>query len=563
MLLTRIRLFLRRDDGVALAAVLGLMAVSMLLTTAVASSVIVAVGYSSNTRAGVQSQAAAEAGVAAARAGLSAGDCAVHGGAYRSDPGATPAYFATIWTPFGTGWHRACPVDTSTQVRILSTGYADAQAVTTTDSGNTTDIEAILSPGATTTTTTTPPTQINASGPAIYAYSSQGFNGSGTLVSVNGNSPDIMVKTGNVSCSGAASGASDLVVQGGSLALSGSCNIAGNVWSTGSTSISGGVKVGGNVVANGVSISSGAVGGSLWSTGAVTMSGGSSSVAKNVTAASLSFSGGGKVGGNGWVYGATTTDWGVSIAGNLTTKTYSAPAWSSGLVSGTITTTSPSTPGPSPYPTPVMPVVPDWVDFAYHASDWTGFVEVPITSTGTCSAQQVQAAITAHPGTPVVVNALGCAGGVYVGGSSKIAMGADLSIIANTFTMTGSGGFTSTSARRLWMITPDSVADGQPTCPSGSSFSIDGGFTVQSQISLMMYTPCQVVLASGLNLYGQVFAGQAGISGGATLHYATIGLPGYDLWTGHTSTSPPVTTTTTGSDATRTLVSSRNVSDSN
>ncbi|WP_284254380.1 hypothetical protein [Pseudolysinimonas kribbensis] len=357
---------------------------------------------------------------------------------------------------------------------------------------------------------------------------------------------------------------------GGNLNLSGSCNIAGNVWSTGSTTISGGVKVGGNVVAAGVSIPSGSVGGSLWSTGPVSMSGGSSSVSKNVTATSLTFSGGGKVGGNAWIYGATTMDWGSKISGNVTTKTYSAPAWSSGLVSGTITTTSPSTPGTSPYATPSVPVVPDWVDFAYTASDWTGFTEVKLPATsGTCGTTELRNAVQDHPSTPIVVNALACTGGIYVGGADKIALDGDMAIISNKFSMTGSGGFTSSANARLWMVTPDSTADGKPTCPSGSSYNIDGGFTVQSNISLMMYSPCQIVLASGLNLYGQVFAGQAGISGGATLHYLTVGLPGWDLWTGHATPSTPVSTTTTSTtttndvESTRTLLSSRNVSESN
>jgi hypothetical protein len=318
-------------------------------------------------------------------------------------------------------------------------------------------------------------------------------------------------------------------------------------------------------VASSVSIPSGTVGGSVWSAGAVTMSGGSSVVKGNVTGASLSFNSGGKVLKNAWIYGQTTIDWGANIQGNLTTKTYSAPAWSSGLVSGTITTTAPSTPAASPYATPASPIVPDWVDFKYTASDWTGFTEVVITSGGACGYSQILTALAGLGTKPGIINALGCAGGVYIGSADKVALAADLAIISNKFFLTGSGGFTATTAKKLFLVTPDTVAGKTPTCPAGSTFNIDGGFTASTTIAIMMYSPCEVVLASGLSLRGQVFAGRAGISGGATLGYVAVGLPGVDLWTGTLTPPTPVTTTTTttGNEATRTLVSLRNVSEGN
>ena len=567
MLLTRIRRALgSHDQGSALAAVVGVMGVTLVLTTIIASSIITASGHTTATRAGVQSQAAAEAGIAAARAGLAAGTCSARSGTYSSATGSTPAYLATIWIPGAGTWARGCPLNTATEVRILSTGYASADGVGG-SSGDETNLEAVLSAGAatTTTTTTTPPTQLTPSGPALYAYSSQGFSGSGTLVSVGGSEPDIMVKTGDVDCSGAASGAADLVVQGGSLVLSGSCNISGNVWSTGSTSVTGGVTVGGNLVASSVSIPSGTVGGSVWSAGAVTLSGGSSFIKGNVTGGSLGFTGGGKVVQNAWIYGQTSMDWGSNIQGNLTTKTYSAPAWSSGLVSGSTTTSSPATPAASPYAQPASPIVPDWVDFKYVASDWTGFTEVVITSGGACGYPQLASAVASLGTKPGVINALGCAGGVYLGNADKVALGADLAIVSNKFLLTGSGGFTATSAKKLFLVTPDTVAGKTPTCPAGSTFAIDGGFTASASISIMMYSPCEVVLASGLSLRGQVFAGKAGISGGATLGYVAVGLPGVDLWTGSLTPSTPTTTTTTttGNEATRTLKSLRNVIEGN
>ena len=117
MLLTRLQTSFRRlreeDHGAGLAAVIGLLAVSLLTTSLVATSVVRATEYTTLTRAGVQSQAAAEAGVAAARAGLLTGTCAAEGNSYESIPGAVPEYVATVWVPGGSGWVRGCPPGTA------------------------------------------------------------------------------------------------------------------------------------------------------------------------------------------------------------------------------------------------------------------------------------------------------------------------------------------------------------------------------------------------------------------------------------------------------------------
>ena len=68
-----------------------------------------------------------------------------------------------------------------------------------------------------------------------------------------------------------------------------------------------------------------------------------------------------------------------------------------------------------------------------------------------------------------------------------------------------------------------------------------GGFTFSSTISTIIYTPCKAAIGSGINFYGQVFAGQAVVDGAAKLFYTTVGLPGWNLDTGTTSsvTSSP------------------------
>ena len=588
MLLTRVysRLTAWRDDdrGAAMAAVMALLAVSLLLSTLVASSVVTATGVTSSARANVQSQAAAEAGVAAARAGLVAGTCAASGNQYASASGATPRYLATIWVPLGAGWQRGCPANLTTQVRILSTGYASAAGVAGNYAHDTSHLEVVLSSATT-------PTQINATGPAVYAFSATGFSGGGSLVGVEGSNPAILIKTGDVDCTGGADGDTDIVVANGNLKVAGGCLISGNAWASGSISMPGGPDIGGNAVASAISITGGSeVGGSVWVTNGISMSGGASvggnataasidfanggtvngnvqvtglanfknsgTVGGNITAGTLTFKSGGLVKGHAWVYGATTLDWGSKIEKNLRTATISQPNYSSGLVGGTTTVAS-STANSSPYATnpsaPTAPLVPDWVDFDYDPSEWEGFTVKTITGT-TCSYAQVVSAISSAAGSKVLINALGCSRGISISGSDVVTLTADTAIFTNKLSLSGGGGFTASSAKRLWLITPDETDNDQPTCTSGNnSYSISGGFSFSTNLSVMLYTPCDVSLGSSTTFRGQVFSGQAGIAGGATLGYVAVGLPGVDLSTGQE-------TTVSASEIDRAVVSSRNVS---
>src|SRR5690606_34079639 len=142
------------------------------------------------------------------------------------------------------------------------------------------------------------PTSIDASGPAIYAYNSSGFGGGGKLISVDGSSPEILIKEGDVTCTGGASGQADIVVNNGNLTVSSGCSISGNVWASGRVIMPGGPNVGGNVVANAITISGGSqVGKSVWVHQDATLSGGAG-IAGDVTAGSMSFTSGGTVGGD-------------------------------------------------------------------------------------------------------------------------------------------------------------------------------------------------------------------------------------------------------------------------
>jgi cytoskeletal protein CcmA (bactofilin family) len=551
VLLKSLKRRLGDDRGAALAAVIGMMMISLLTATIVVSAVTTTTAFTTTSRAGVQSQAAAEAGIAATRAGLIAGTCTSRGGVYENVAGETPEYFATVWIPSGSSWIRACPVGTAYEVRILSTGYAAAEGVVASGRDET-SLEAILS-------TVVTPAEIVASGPAVYAYRSDGFGGSGTLVSVNNSSPSVLVKQGDVSCSGASSGPADWVIDNGSLTISGSCNILGNAWASNSAILSGGVTVSGNVVANAISASgSSIIGGSAWSTTSITLSGGGTYIGANATAASLTMNSSTLVKGSAWVYGNTYMDWGSEIKGKLTTKTRSGPQ---GKV-GSQQLYSPSTPPASPYLTPARPFVPDWVDFAYDTNDWPGFTFV--TLSGTCNDSAIAAAFSTIGTNQGLIDARACAaqggrpaGTFSMGGSNKYDLKNDVAIVANNFDLQGSAGFTASAARRLWLIIPDEIKNKLPDCPaSGNQFGIGGSFSFSNPISTMIYTPCPADIASGIVIRGQLFAGYAEIGGSAQLGYIPIGLPGYNLSTGED-------TNIAATEAQRVLVSLRNVEDGN
>jgi cytoskeletal protein CcmA (bactofilin family) len=591
MLLTRISSTFRRvrdeEEGAGLAAVIGLLAVSLLTTSLVATSVVQATEYTTVTRAGVQSQAAAEAGIAVARAGLINGTCTANANRYASATGAVPEYVATVWVPSGSSWVRGCPPGTATQVRILSTGYAQSEGVNGADGRDETSIEVILS-------ATSVPTTIVATGPAIYAYNSQGFGGGGKLVTIGGTDTSIMIKEGNVDCTGGAAGDADIVVNNGYLTVSGGCVITGNAYASGRVTLPGGPNIGGNVVANALTISGGStVGGNVWvnqdvtlsggptitgnvtaatlnagggtiggnvqTTGAVIFSGGGPLIKGNLTGASLTTSNGGTVEKNAWIYGATSVNWGAVIKGNLTTRSFSKPGGTNkDFVKGTLTVV-PGGPATSPYLTnsarPAWPVVPEWINLAYTPADWTGYATATITSSSSCTYAQVRAAVLSFAGQNGIVNALGCVGGISIGGADIVTLNSNVAIFANSYNLNGGGGFTATQARTLWLLTPDTVVETptSPTCTTGeNSFSVSGGFTFNANLLVMMYTPCKVVLGSSTKFTGHVFAGKAGIDGGAQLTYTAVGLPGYNLDTG-------LQTSVASSEVDRTIVSYRDV----
>lgn len=531
MLKRRKRTF--EDEGFALIAVIGLMAVIAILVLVLVSVGLSATSFTGSSRSLVQARAAAQAGIDATRVALAAGCTNPSIGTTAVGSPATGSYQVSIQVPNGSGWTLGCPSSMATQVRVVSVGTATATAVGSNTSGNSVTIAAVLS--------TATPASGAATGPAVYSYSVGTLTGSGSINSYGGSNPVFMVKTGDVNCSGAGiAGVKDLVVAAGALTMSGSCSVSGNVYSSGALTVTGGTRVGGNAVASSVKIDSSQIAGSVWTPGLLSTTGGlpnqaNDNVTGNVTAGTLTFSGSNKISGNAWVTGATTSSSGARIAGSLTTKTLTG-ADSNVLVSGTLTKTDPNTPGTSPYPTPTTPTVPNWLDYKYSVADWSGYTVVTL-ATGACGYAELNTALSTIGTNPGVIDGRNCTNGVDSGSYQQLTMKNNLAIIAKKFTLGGSAGIASASPAKLWLITPDDTDDDSPTCPSGGGFSLGGTYSFSNNISTMLYTPCDVEFTSSNVFYGQVWTSKASYTGQATFNYVPVGLPGYDLSTGTAASS--------------------------
>ncbi|TFD87757.1 hypothetical protein [Cryobacterium serini] len=217
------------ERGSSLLAVVGLMAVAAIATLAIAGSTMNSLGVSSAARAGVQAQAAAEAGIDDTLFKLTTAPCdTVTLGTAVPTPVATVTI--SYWPSAITGdWGNGCPVgDAVTQIKIVSTGYAIQNGQAGNASGNTRTIEAIYALNMTGSGTT--------DGIAIYADS--GFSVVDS-VAIHANTSSIIVRNGDASCVGSGANVGNVLLYDGDLRLGESCAVYGNAWVSGKLTMSG------------------------------------------------------------------------------------------------------------------------------------------------------------------------------------------------------------------------------------------------------------------------------------------------------------------------------------
>jgi hypothetical protein len=234
----------RAENGSALVAVLGVFAMGLILTTLIVSSVVQGLGFSTYSRASVQSQAAADAGITAARASLyTAADCNS-----QSSPGIyvsanSPKYRATVERNDGAGWVAGCPNSLTSQVRITSTGTAAAAAVSGVSAGDASTVEAVFDyivPG------------VNPSGVGMYFHDGAIIEANSTLDLSEGGNTGLIVKNGKLDCNKNNGVINGSIMVNGDLSFGGTCTVTGSAVVTGHASLGSG-RIDGNLTAGSVS----------------------------------------------------------------------------------------------------------------------------------------------------------------------------------------------------------------------------------------------------------------------------------------------------------------------
>ncbi|MFP7762206.1 hypothetical protein [Marisediminicola sp. LYQ85] len=515
----------RRDEGAALVAVIGVMVLGLIVTSLILASVTSAVGFTSFTRAGMQSQAAAEAGLAKAQSQLMTGNCT--GGTYS---GADPEYsvVVTYRVTDGGEWLDGCPTVQATEVRLKSSGTAQSSGVTS--AGNDVSVvEAIFA--------VEKEESLNASGPAVYNHSSGVSMNGFTLNPVDGNVPGVTYKNGNFICAGNTFIRGSVTVDTGGATLSGDCRIEGDLIAAGAVTIESTGSVGGTVIAAGVASGlsfkqdnqGSTIGGDVITAGPVHVRG---TVTGDIVA--------GPTGGSSRMTGTTRIGGDLTVAGTLYLET--CASCTSAQVVSTLKSASRlggvGTFGRTGLVVPSRPPVPEWVDFGYDPSKWIAsdglpYAVISVASTdcnwsweGSPGIAKLRQAL-ASP-RPVILDARACQVSMYFPENPKLT--SDLVIFAKGFDG-GSNVWSSrtSDSKKLWFISPDEVKDGSPpgTCP-GSNFVFSSGFRISTSVAALVYTPC-VIHNSSTTWRGQMYAKEVVMHGSITLNYVPIGLPGVNL----------------------------------
>lgn len=506
------------ERGAAIIAVIGISAVIMIFVAVSGGLLVGAMHFTDTTRAGVQAQAAAEAGVVVAQADLNKGVCIAP---YTSTM--APVYTVTVAYQLpsvtGTTWHPGCPSNDShlTMVKIVSVGSGIAFAATTKT------VETIFN-----YTPAVLPKPVQGTGPGVYGYSVVDSSVTNLTIKQQGSSkPGIMFVNGSMNCQSGGYIQGDVILGGGSYSTTSACTINGDVYAGKTVSIGNGSSILGNVLALGVS------GGY-----SVTLAKGST-INGNITSEGPD-SIGDNVGGNilaGPLTGKTVI---TGAVGGSVVAAGTVSIGSNGSVAGSVTQ------GKSGITTPVMPTtVPPWVDFVYDPLAWVDasgnfFTVVNATDCSTDVAAKINAATG-----PTIVNTLagsGCNGGAVNLSGLNLTFQADVALFAKSYQLK-SQTITSTTpavpaSRHFWMITPDAVPGNQlPDCPAGAVKSAIGNQVVtDSSVDTMMYSPCGLG-STGSALWGQVYVSDIKFDNSFVLNFVPVGLPGWDLGTGQATSS--------------------------
>ncbi|MEI6220313.1 MAG: hypothetical protein WCP71_03285 [Actinomycetes bacterium] len=506
----------RKERGSALLGVFGVLGVTTVMALTVTTASLHALGFSTSTRAGVEAEAAAEAGVDFAAANLSNSICQANYSSNTAPIYSVDISYSALQTSPGdtdNSWVAGCPSDLSAKrLKLVSTGWASNVGVAKNSSQDVRKVEAIYP------YTPSPPSySIIPSGPATYSYAQTDPTINNMVLTQGGSTkPSIVYRSGSATCTSASEITGDVILGGGGLTVTSGCTINGDLFTSGVVSVQSG-EIMGNVnaagVQGGISVTlatPAVVDGSVYAAGPVSISG--------------------RIGGNvvsGPVSGDSTFSNKSSVGGSVVSAgTVSAPA---GVIKGT---TSINRTG---ILTPAIPVAPPWVDFAYDPAGWitsTGSRYAVVTMTG-CSSSNLNTALNTAQSSnvPIIVDTRIC-GPVTDFSHHDMILTSDVVILANGFNFqTNNIQAPSAPDKRLWIIIPDGVADSAPTCGVGSSATLGQHVEIGPHVNTLIYSPC-AISNGGDHLSGQMYASSVNTSSEFVLIYLPIGLPSVNLSTG-------------------------------
>lgn len=565
-------------------AVVGVMGVIMIAALTVTSVTLQSLEFTTATRAGVESQAAADAGVAVALAGVSGGNCAAKAGVYTST--VEPEFQAVVWRETAPGvWAKGCPA-AGQRMRILSAGDANSPTLSGQSGGGERTVEAIFAAAGSTGTPT------SGSSAVYLASGSPNINAFSATPATPARS-DIRVLAGDYNCSSEGEIVGDLIVAAGNVTLTNTCTVRGNVFASGTVTMSSSAKVYGDVTASGGGATmsnstnlvtgtirangfvkiQGLVDGNVETTGAATISSGGRVTSNIVAGGQVSFDGDGKTSGNVTSSSTAvvkippgsasnrTVGGSVKVGGGLETwgEAWNVPSASSsqevrqiyhlttktGTVGGTIQLHQS---GISPPSAPEVRTVPPWVDFSYKWTDFqtAGFLDEIVwphakgCEVGSWTIDQPAQPLHAFYQQvrtltrPTVIDARGCST-INFSGTTNLVLKTDVVFIlkgmsADTFNVTSGDG----ADHKIQFLTPDGApATSGPQCPSGSGdFRVNSKGTFDTHITSMLYTPCTVKLNGGTKWRGQIYAKSITVSAGDGIIYTPMSIPGISLAAG-------------------------------
>ncbi|GAA1702079.1 hypothetical protein GCM10009808_20040 [Microbacterium sediminicola] len=509
MLVTRLQVTLKRlrrrlapsnDDGSILTPVLIVVMVLGLVTVTVSGVVVNTTRTTSAVRGSLQSQAAADAGMAAAIAAIKSVDACSATAPTGSVPasGADATYTTTV----------ACD-DTGSTITITSTGV---------DGDSSTTVEAVYGLVAQTEEVADP--SLTPVGLVLYEGSTMGQV---TLLASGDNEPQIVSISGTFGCRLTIPGN---LISGGDIVSTDGCNVSGDIYSAGDIDFSGGdTSVQGDILAAGTGLSE------INSAVGPTDASEPFSLIQTNGSVDLKWMGDTQMRADIIANGDVTVN-DRTVEGTITLPTGLTPSINGGSVVGSVVNSD-------TIPELAAPSLPGWYDYAYDLDDWPGAAVVTLaasgTGPGTCRyfnrwPNQGWKDLANYTGT-VVIDGRACdiltsnAGGnpsPEIKASNVVLLAEEFNTTA--LTMTSADGI----SPKVWFITEDTVDDAEPTCPLGdgdeTSFTTNGANL--DGVRSLIYTPCRISVAGGGIILGSLYTNGFNSGGQITIKGELMSLPG-------------------------------------